>query len=107
MSPAKLHFNWYDTRAFAAEIQYVIVVLIILEGLILPNSFGLLSGPIFLENLACSGSEARLVDCQHNVIGTHECDHSQDAAVQCFGRRNVLYVCIRCLGIGFWVSLTT
>lgn len=43
------------------------------------------TSPIFLENLACSGTELTLLDCPQSVIGLHECDHSQDAGVQCYG----------------------
>ena len=50
------------------------------------EAFGLTSGPIFLENLACDGTEAGISDCpQSGVPGLHECDHSQDAGVQCLG----------------------
>ena len=49
------------------------------------TEFGTASGPIFLENLACSGSESNLLDCPHSVLGTHQCDHSQDSGVQCYG----------------------
>ncbi len=49
------------------------------------NSFGVNSGPIFLENLDCSGLERNLIDCSHSTIGTHQCDHTRDAAVQCYG----------------------
>lgn len=47
--------------------------------------FGRASGPIFLQNLACAGVESTVLDCPQSVLGLHECDHSQDAGVQCFG----------------------
>ena len=47
--------------------------------------FGQASGPIFLENLACSGAEQGLLDCPRSELGTHQCDHSRDSGVQCFG----------------------
>lgn len=52
---------------------------------VVANSFGVSSGPIFLENLACSGMEESLLACPHSVLGTHDCGHTQDVAVQCFG----------------------
>lgn len=55
-----------------------------------PNSFSTNSGPIFLENLACSGLEQNLIECPHSTIGTHQCDHSRDAAVQCYGRLDIV-----------------
>lgn len=41
------------------------------------------SGPIFLADLSCSSEDESLLDCQHSVV--HQCDHSQDVGVQCFG----------------------
>ena len=41
------------------------------------------TGQIFLDDLQCTGSESRLVDCPHNGLGSHNCDHSQDAGVRC------------------------
>ena len=48
-------------------------------------NFGQASGPIFLENLACSGDESTVFDCPRGVLGLHHCDHSQDVGVQCYG----------------------
>ena len=46
-------------------------------------AFGQGSGQIWLDNVACIGSETRLVDCRANTIGIHNCVHSQDAGVRC------------------------
>ena len=43
-------------------------------------------GPIFLENVDCSGDEERLIDCEHNGISVHDCYHYQDAGVYCSPR---------------------
>lgn len=45
--------------------------------------FGQGIGPIFLDNVACVGTESRLIDCPANPIGTHNCVHSEDAGVGC------------------------
>ena len=48
--------------------------------------FGEGVGPIFLDKLACSGTESRLLDCDTRTPhGVHSCDHSQDAGVRCIG----------------------
>ena len=40
-------------------------------------------GQIWLDNLACTGTEARLVDCGHSSFGVHNCGHAEDAGVRC------------------------
>lgn len=50
-------------------------------------AFGEGSGPIFIDNLGCSGQEAELSECPTlSMIGFHQCDHSLDAGVICNGQ---------------------
>ena len=43
-------------------------------------------GPIFLDQLDCSGTETTLLECRHfTPLGLTTCEHSQDAVVRCFG----------------------
>ena len=49
------------------------------------DHFGRGYGGIFLDNLHCTGDESRLIDCRHNGIGVHNCDHTDDAGVRCRG----------------------
>ena len=43
------------------------------------------TGPIWLDNVNCRGTESKLIDCFANPLGSHNCDHSDDAGVICSG----------------------
>ena len=45
--------------------------------------FGQGTGPIWLDNVFCSGNEQFLVNCSANTIGNHNCAHYEDASVRC------------------------
>ena len=46
-------------------------------------TFGEGSGPIWYDNVRCSGNEASITQCAHDGLGVHNCDHRQDAGVIC------------------------
>lgn len=69
---------------FNAEYGVVHMYMYVLGALVLPNSaFGQGSGPIFLDNLMCTGREARLVDCPHAGFEMNSCNHDQDGGLRC------------------------
>ena len=47
-------------------------------------AFGQSSGPIWLDDLRCVGTEARLEECGSNGWGVHNCAHGEDAGVECY-----------------------
>ena len=50
------------------------------------STFGQGYGPIFLDNVVCTGNESNLVECQHPGIARSQyCSHSEDAGVICPG----------------------
>jgi len=49
--------------------------------------YGSGSGPIWLDDVGCFGSESCLLSCSNNGIGVHNCGHSEDVAISCSGTR--------------------
>lgn len=47
------------------------------------------SGPIYLDNVACSGSELTLAQCLYDTH-TADCNHIEDAGVRCTRKHTLL-----------------
>ena len=47
--------------------------------------FGAGTGPIYLDDVACTSSASQLLECSSRPILAHDCLHSADAGVGCEG----------------------
>ena len=45
--------------------------------------YGATSQRIWLDDVACNGSESQLTDCSHAGIGNDNCSHSEDVGIIC------------------------
>ena len=48
--------------------------------------FGIGLGPIFLDDVQCTSSSSKLLECPSRPILSHNCLHSADAGVGCEGK---------------------
>ena len=53
------------------------------SGRAVGNRYGAGSGPIWLDDVDCNGTETDIRDCRHRGWGRHNCEHSQDVSVSC------------------------
>ncbi|XP_049332926.1 scavenger receptor cysteine-rich type 1 protein M130-like isoform X6 [Astyanax mexicanus] len=54
------------------------------------SHFGSGSGPIWMDDVDCSGSESRRKNCRSPVWGKHDCNETHNSGVICSGARLVL-----------------
>ena len=48
--------------------------------------YGQGSGPIFLSQLQCTGSESHILDCARDMYSVRHCAHYEDVGVKCQGK---------------------
>ena len=53
--------------------------------------FGAGTGPIYLDDVACTSSASQLLECSSRPILTHNCRHTADAGVGCEGSPTQVY----------------
>lgn len=52
-------------------------------GFLHASYFGAQTGPIWLDEVNCTGKEQTIAACPHDGWGINDCDHTEDAGVVC------------------------
>ena len=75
-----INWNFQDARVLCRQLGYV-------DAVVAPMStrFGQGTGPIWLNNVQCTGTEPTIFECRHNGIAKHVCEHGEDASAECIG----------------------
>ncbi|XP_059173734.1 uncharacterized protein LOC131954198 isoform X1 [Physella acuta] len=68
------------------------------DGVARSGSYKLGTGDILLDDVSCKGTEKSFSQCQHKGIATHNCEHSEDAGVQCFNHTRTTTVQVSTTG---------
>jgi len=76
--------NWdiQDARVVCRQLGYPDAVADLVSA---HHIYGPGTGPIWLDNVQCLGTEPDLITCGHNGIGIHNCEHNKDVLVKCEG----------------------
>ena len=73
-----------DARVACRQLGYT-YGLRALQGSYVPDG----TGRIWLDNVACNGTEQSLSSCPHNGWGAHNCFHGEDAGIECSSTGNI------------------
>lgn len=58
-------------------------------GYFIYNQYGSGEGPIWLDEVQCSGAEQSIADCAHLPWGQHNCQHYEDVSIGCCKKNRI------------------
>ena len=83
LGPALYRVTWHILLIFVYNTYLIPALHNVVATAYSSAAFGRGSGPILIDNVACTGRENRLIDCTFDNH-TGDCSHSEDAGVRCY-----------------------
>ena len=86
-----------DATVVCRQLGYPYVI-----ALFVATPYGLGSDPIWLDEVACNGTEANLTECNKKPIGDSDCSHFEDVGVLCSTKGRLKgrqYVAVPCTSL--------
>ena len=79
-------WGYKDAKVFCRQLGHT-------SGIAVHGSyFGVGNGPVWMENVACDGTEDNILDCRHDSWAVSRCPDTKHAGAKCFNiTGNVLY----------------
>jgi len=68
-------------------------------GVAVGNRFGQGTGKIWLDDVNCRGYETSLKRCRHAGWGEHNCQHSDDVSIMCYGGVEISGMSMMLIGV--------
>jgi len=78
-------YKQYSLAPNNITLVVLVVVYSNVRALYIGHSYGNGSGPIWLNNVRCTGTETSIANCRRDGWGVHDCSHSEDVSVSCSG----------------------
>ena len=72
------HWGLRDADVICRQLGFVGAVRAVRDA-----HFGEGTGPVWMDDVGCSGDESTLDKCSHNGWGNNDCSHMDDAGVLC------------------------